>query len=468
VSGVGVRPQVIIVGAGLGGCLAAHPLTDFADVTLVEQGPSDGLQLVDHGIPVGISPYAGSGLGGATRFWHNGLIEAPLRAFRDWPFGADVLDPWLEEAHRLLGGTGRTAVRPDAEALTNFALQAGVSPALLRHRPLYYPGRRNNVWETLGLSERVTAVRGYVDELNLDSAGRLTSVGARTVDGRLRLPADIVILAAGGLGTPGLLQLLADHAGKSIAGQAGRHYDDHPSAFVAEFSAPAELGTLWNYNGPATGGTVSLPLVVETPECYSAFYVRPAAELWQSRRHARYRQAKDYAVDHPWSPVSYARLLMRSGDMLGLAADRAGLGQHPTRFNLFLIAGVPPAAASRVWREDALGPVHRSWHIDTKHVEELQQAASSALSGLEDIIDDVEIYDGWHDKLMSGAHHSGTARLAGDAADGVCNTDGRVFEVPNLYVADGALIPGSGYANTGLTIGALALRLGHHLKETLR
>jgi choline dehydrogenase-like flavoprotein len=33
----------------------------------------------------------------------------------------------------------------------------------------------------------------------------------------------------------------------------------------------------------------------------------------------------------------------------------------------------------------------------------------------------------------------------------------------NLYVCDGSVIPGSGIANTGLTISALALRLGAHL-----
>jgi GMC oxidoreductase len=463
----GARPQVIVVGAGLGGCLAAHRLADFAEVTLIEQGPSDGVPLVDHDVPVGIAPYAGSGLGGATRFWANGLIQVPERAFRDWPLSAETLDPWLEDAHCLLGGRSRAAVRADADSLTEFVEQIGIPPSLLGP-PLYYPARTQNVWESLGLARRVTAVCGYVDELNLDPTGKLTSVGARTVDGRVRLEADVVILAAGGLGTPGLLQLLADRADGAIAAQAGHHYDDHPSAFVAEFTAPAELARMFADDAPATGGSVRPPLVVDTPECTCAFYLRTASGLRLGRWQAHYREAKGRLSERPWSPGSYAQLIARSGDVLGLAANRAGLGRQPTRFSLLLIAGVPPSPLSRVWRENPLGPVHRRWHIEPQHREELRQATSSVLSSLEDVIDDIEIYSGWDERLESAAHHSGTARLARTPAEGVCDTDGRVFEVPNLYVGDGALIPGSGYANTGLTLGALALRLADHLRETLR
>jgi choline dehydrogenase-like flavoprotein len=34
-----------------------------------------------------------------------------------------------------------------------------------------------------------------------------------------------------------------------------------------------------------------------------------------------------------------------------------------------------------------------------------------------------------------------------------------VFGTANLFVCDGSLLPATGYANTGLTIGALALRM---------
>jgi hypothetical protein len=462
------RPKVVIVGAGLGGCLVAHRLSGFAEVTIVEQGPSDGLSLVDEELPLRIAPYAGSGLGGATRFWANGLIESSERAFEHWPFEPSVLEPWLEEARSLLGGPSRAAVRADAETLATFAEGMGIAPSSLG-QPLYYPPQARNVWESLDLTQSVRSVRGYVDEFDLDAAGRVASVGARTIEGRLKLEADIVVLAAGGLGTPAMLQRLPGQADGSIAGQAGRHYDDHPSAFVAEFTGPEDLVRLSAETGATTGGNVRLPLVVDTAGCCCAFYVRPAAAYWMAQRYGRFTSARDEATDRPWNASSYLRLLSRSADVVGLAADRVGLGGgKPTRFNLFMIAGVPPSDRSYVWQRDALEPVHRRWHIDTAHLGELRLAVSTVLERLGGLIDDVEIYPGWDERLESAAHHSGTARLASSPADGVCDTDGRVFEVPNLYVGDGALIPWSGFANTGLTIGALALRLADHLRETCR
>jgi choline dehydrogenase-like flavoprotein len=66
-----------------------------------------------------------------------------------------------------------------------------------------------------------------------------------------------------------------------------------------------------------------------------------------------------------------------------------------------------------------------------------------------------------------GAHHLGTARMAQSPGEGVVNTQCAVFDIPNLYIAGSAVFPTSSHANPTLTIVALALRLGEHLKEKL-
>jgi choline dehydrogenase-like flavoprotein len=55
--------------------------------------------------------------------------------------------------------------------------------------------------------------------------------------------------------------------------------------------------------------------------------------------------------------------------------------------------------------------------------------------------------------------------MSASDSDGVCDENGMVYGLENLYVCDGSLIPGSGYANTGLTIAALALRMADFLKN---
>ena len=64
-------------------------------------------------------------------------------------------------------------------------------------------------------------------------------------------------------------------------------------------------------------------------------------------------------------------------------------------------------------------------------------------------------------------HNLGTARMAASARDGVCNKWGQTFDLPNLFVSDGAVFTTGGAENPTLTIVALAIRQGRYLAEQL-
>src|SRR4030095_4071608 len=64
-------------------------------------------------------------------------------------------------------------------------------------------------------------------------------------------------------------------------------------------------------------------------------------------------------------------------------------------------------------------------------------------------------------------HHMGTTRMHGDPRQGVVDRNCKVHELENLYVAGSSVFPTSGYANPTLTLVALSLRLGRHLREVL-
>ena len=66
-----------------------------------------------------------------------------------------------------------------------------------------------------------------------------------------------------------------------------------------------------------------------------------------------------------------------------------------------------------------------------------------------------------------GGHHIGTARMGTDPADSVVNTDCRLHEADNVYLAGAAVFPTSSQANPTLTLTALALRLADHLRTSL-
>jgi choline dehydrogenase-like flavoprotein len=67
-----------------------------------------------------------------------------------------------------------------------------------------------------------------------------------------------------------------------------------------------------------------------------------------------------------------------------------------------------------------------------------------------------------------GGHHIGTARMGADPRTSVVNTNCRVHDVDNLFLAGAATFPTSSQANPTLTVVTLALRLARHLTGLLR
>jgi choline dehydrogenase-like flavoprotein len=67
-----------------------------------------------------------------------------------------------------------------------------------------------------------------------------------------------------------------------------------------------------------------------------------------------------------------------------------------------------------------------------------------------------------------GGHHIGTTRMGTDPTTSVVDSDCRVHDVDNLFIASSAVFPTSGQANPTLAITALALRLADHIAGNLR
>ncbi len=61
------------------------------------------------------------------------------------------------------------------------------------------------------------------------------------------------------------------------------------------------------------------------------------------------------------------------------------------------------------------------------------------------------------------AHLVGACRMSATPDAGVCDKFGRTWDVPNLFVMDGSVMPTQGSANPGLTIQALAARTADYL-----
>ncbi|MDR7334161.1 GMC family oxidoreductase [Roseateles asaccharophilus] len=449
----------------------AHALSDSHEVVLVERG--DAVEdarypVVDVGLPAVTEPHVGAGLGGTTQLWHNGLIEIDEAVFAShWPLQKSVLDPFYEQAFGLLSNTTLPFVRNAIERLRVRYRELGVPDGLMQG--LYYPRWPLNVWESLKLQGRVSVERGNVVDVEVGGDGRVTGLVVVEAGESRVLRGDMFVLAAGGLGSPVLLQKLAKHQPLPALRHAGRHYEDHPMGFVGEVEVKVPLYRLWNFRVPGTDGNLRLPLVVQRAGLHVSFQLRPAANYYRNSRRERVGSVLNDLRRNPWNLRNYFSLFRHWDDVLDILSFKFGIKLPTRHYTLLMCAQMPTSPELALWGEptDAQGGEvrKRNWQLSTDYLCNLQGAIDDVLAWLAPVAKRSRVFAGWQSGLRSSAHHSGTARLSADADTGVCDVDGKVHGMANLYVCDGSLIPASGIANTGLTIAALALRLATHLKR---
>lgn len=465
-----MKPSLIIVGAGLGGCFLADCLADSWDVTVIEFGKQpEALQqrIMDTDVAAVTYPHLGCGLGGTTALWHNGLVEVDEEIFqRKWPFPKSELAPYYERAYEKLAGVSKSSIRKAAEDLRGKLIKIGIPEKLLAH-DLYYPRRRVNAWYSLRLSGRVKIFEGEVTALIPDETNSISHVLVKTDGLEKKIYADYFVIAAGGLGTPLLLQELAEKRQTQSLENAGFHYEDHPSAFVGEVVLDVPLYKLWNYPVPGANGNLRLPLVVKQDGLFISFQLRPASHHRIGAPRIRVLSVLNRLRNQPFHFHSYLKLLNHWDDVLEILSFKFGIRLPTRHYSLLMVAEQPPSTMCAVWKEKDNQKVYRKWVITQSYLESLQKSINQVLNMLSSRIKGATIFPGWPDLIFSSSHHSGTARLSLSPADGVCDKNGRVHGFSNLYVCDGSLIPASGYANTGLTIAALAMRMADHFRKGL-
>lgn len=197
----------------------------------------------------------------------------------------------------------------------------------------------------------------------------------------------------------------------------------------------------------------------------------PSSKIWRSLYHSGKKMAvRGLEKTDPWSSV------------LNIKASRGKMGIYAV-----VRAEQAPNPLSRVTLDDtkdALG-LRRpklDWkfsEIDKKSVHGLMTTLADEYQrlGWGDVrlsswLNDPDV--SWRmDPLISahpigGYHHMGGTRMSETAQTGVVNSNCRLHESPNLFIASSSVFPTGGWANPTVTIMALALRLGDHLNSLVK
>ncbi len=468
----------LIIGSGAGGSAAAYALARAGRrVLLLEKGrelPRDGSTLdVDKVIRQGIfkskehwldrngrtfEPEEYFNLGGKTKWYGAALarfepheFEAePVHQCLPWPISYRELLPYYEQAEILLG-VHQFEPEPDLRAIVGkltrdgggwnarplaLALDSRIveHPEEAAHFDAFASVKNLKADGQHALLERVQhlsnltvltgqAVRDFIADP--DRPERL--IGVRTEDGG-EFRADTVLLAAGALHSPRLLQGYLETAGLAerlpCAGTVGRNYKCHLLSAVLAFSATPKTDllrkTLLLLNDRLPHSSIQ-PLGFDgelLSTLIPGFVPRGFARALGHRAYGFFLQTEDGSdpANRVVAQTDGARYPQLDYDPARLPAAREEHRQLVRDFNWSLLKIGLPAGAKAI-------------------------------------------------PLAGTAHACGTLVAGGDPHTSVVDADGKVHGLDNLYVVDGSVLPRSSRVNPSLTIYAWALRVAERLQQ---
>lgn len=280
----------------------------------------------------------------------------------------------------------------------------------------------------------------------------------RTTGTRVQQDADVVILAANGIGSPRLL-LLSESArhpkglanSNDVVGRYLMHHTlvaaeiwvDQPidshignsgaiiSSEFAETDVSRGFVNGFNFNVARTGpaGTAAI----------GAFGQHPMP--WGAEHHAWFARHFGHSFG------AYA-----IGDDLPQASNRITLSQTETDSD-----GLPAAKLHYVPHEND----RRMMRYGIERLRDLATSVNAFDTAITDYVEDgVYRTPAWH--------MLGTCRMGNEPGNSVVNRWHQSWEVPNLYIVDGSSFATGGVVNPTSTVTALALRCARHLAAGLR
>lgn len=286
----------------------------------------------------------------------------------------------------------------------------------------------------------------FVLRVEHDGEGRAAAVVYIDREGRTqRQKARVVCMAANAIDTPRIL-LNSDSAMfpdglANRSGQVGRNYVKHVFAIV----------------------TAIMPHPVN--------FHRGTTNLGQVNDFVPHDASRGFAGGFKFEQVTFdpegLANLSRPGDW---GRDYASELAHYDHYAALLVMGDDPAQPdNRVTlhptEKDRYGmPVPVVHYVDHDNSRRMRAFAIDKATKLYESLGSDAVYVG---PPPPATHNMGTCRMAANPGDGVCNADGRSFDIENLFLSDGSQVPCGGSSNPTLTIVALATRQAGHIADQM-
>ncbi len=474
------RYEVIVVGSGAGGGLIAGELAEHGrEVLLLEAGPhktaADYMRWearANHELwwPIAFAEppapdqpplllFRGRCVGGTSAINTKVALRPSAQDYEKWhaaagltndngePFSEPDLLPYLHKVEQRLGVRERSdwqrcvhTVVPGFEAMG-----AGLEPvisytdancmrcgACLQGCPTNAGKNSMNVWihpswveGRLDLQADATVTRIRIED------GEATGVEFTTADGETHaVDADVVVVAAGALATPGILLRsgLREHAGDSPSSRLiGRHLGFHAARLVEG-------------------------LFDEIQDAHMVYPISAHCMAFQRDEDGGFLVEAATIQD----PIGFAAAL---SDETGVPLWGEDLVESLKRYRYFtgLLTMVNDENTGTAW-VDETGRDRYSYAFTATE----QKRIDDSLRFAQDVLRASGATRVFHTGVLS-THVQGSCRMGSDPARSVLDAHGESHDIRRLFVGDGSVIPRTLSVNPSLTIMALASRLADHL-----
>ena len=515
----------LVIGSGIAGGLICQELLKDASnrITLFEAGPSikmrdyrTWLDLVTTGTAPydpyldAVQDYENIGpqdlilrnsrvfaRGGSTLHWDGCCPRLTPEDFfkksacgkgMDWPFGYSDLEPYYEEAEKIIGVSG-DAKRSHVVRANPFPLPA-LQPNIFDHQMKSACDELGWKSEQIPMARNVVSINGR-PACQMNGTCKYCPIGGRFTGDQLsenfhsescislirgiatrfilrnthevagleyfesesgvrkRIEGERIILAAGSLESAKmLLASTSEQWPKGLgnaSGHLGRHLTAHPllKLRIGRKSNPEHLHSEL-YFPTWCSREFDSPKMQREGKMIIFPFGGPAVDISTLIAEGKTLQQVDTAVSGPSELLLAALVEMQEGEnsRIELAAGKTSLGLPRTR--LFF-----------EWEEQSLKTIRSYQYI-------LEQL--SRKMGWEPL--HFQIDQSTQDRIAVRADHvTGLCRMAKNETDGVVDPNLLVHGLDNLWICSNAVFPSPGVANPTLTLSALALRLGAHLRS---
>ncbi len=426
--------------------------------------------------------------------WSDLDFEANLRdgIAVDWPIRYADIAPWYDHVERFIGVSGQAeglAHLPDGPFLPPMALNCVEQHVQQRMRSRFGRDRVLTIGRVAVLTaahngrapchycgpcQRGCITRSYFSSVNAtlpaaQATGRLTLrpfsivrslvydrpkrrvTGVRIIDaqtkGEREYSARVIFLCASALESA---RILLNSGLANSSGQVGRNIMDHVKWGGA-------TGQIDGWTDRRTIG--ERPNGIYVPRFRNVTSRHPDFTRGYGFQGGAWREGWHAALHAPGIGLALKQRLTQLGpwfmnfagfgEALSSEENRATL--HPTLVDAW---GIPSLHIDCRWSENELA-IHRDMNVAAA---ELLEAAGAK---------HITLTDG--PSTPGGTNHEmGTARMGRDPKTSVLNAWNQSWDVPNLFVTDGAAMTSSGCQNPSLTYMALTARACHYAVERLK